>query len=110
HALAAHELELARQFGAARPIGVALRTLGLVTPGEAALEPLAGAVATLAPSPARLEVARARVELGAALRRLGRRTAAQEELRLGLDLAHRCGALALADRARDELAAAGARP
>jgi DNA-binding CsgD family transcriptional regulator len=109
-ALAAHELELAREFGAARPIGVALRTLGLVTPGAVGLEPLAEAVATLAPSPARLELARARVELGAALRRLGRRTAAQEELRLGLDLAHRCGALALGERARDELAAAGARP
>ncbi|HVE68830.1 MAG TPA: helix-turn-helix transcriptional regulator, partial [Solirubrobacteraceae bacterium] len=33
-----------------------------------------------------------------------------DELRLALDLAHRCGASALVDRAREELAAAGARP
>jgi DNA-binding CsgD family transcriptional regulator len=108
--LAGHELGLAREFGAARPVGGALRTLGLVTPGEAGADLLQEAVATLHSSPARLELARAHVELGAALRRLGRRSAAQEELRPGLDLAHRCGALALAERARDELAAAGARP
>jgi len=50
------------------------------------------------------------VELGAALRRANRRREAREPLREGLDLAHRCGATALAERARTELGAAGARP
>jgi DNA-binding CsgD family transcriptional regulator len=108
--LAHQELELARAFGAPRAIGVALRTAGLLAGGERGLHLLAESVETLAESPARLELARARTELGAALRRAGRRQAAQEELRLGLDLAHRLGATALAERARDELSAAGARP
>lgn len=61
-------------------------------------------------SPARLEHARALVELGAAQRRANQRTAAREPLRAGLDLAHRCGATRLAERARSELAATGAKP
>ena len=59
---------------------------------------------------ARLEYAKALVELGAALRRANRRNEAREPLREGLDLAHRCGAAALEERARTELEAAGARP
>src|SRR4051794_30267062 len=110
HDLAAHELALAHDFGAARPEGVALRTLGLVSPGGPDAGRLAEAVATLERSPAQLELARARCDLGAALRRTGRRNDAQEQLRLALDRAHRGGAAALSDRARDELAAAGARP
>ena len=61
-------------------------------------------------SGAALEHARALVELGAALRRAGHRLKSVEPLREGLDLAHRCGASALAARARDELVTAGARP
>jgi len=61
-------------------------------------------------SPARLEHARALVELGAAQRRANQRTAAREPLRAGLDLAHRCGATRLAEHARAELAATGAKP
>ena len=60
-------------------------------------------------SPARLEHARALVDLGAALRRANRRAEARRELRTGLDLASRCGAWALAERARTELRAAGGR-
>jgi DNA-binding CsgD family transcriptional regulator len=108
--LAGHEVALAREFGSPRAIGVGLRILGLVTAGEEGRSRLVQAVGALARSPARLELARARCDLGAALRRMGRRGDAQEQLRLALDLAHRCGAHALADRARDELAAAGARP
>jgi DNA-binding NarL/FixJ family response regulator len=50
------------------------------------------------------------VALGAALRREGKRTAAREHLRRGLELAHRCGARPLVTEARAELLAAGARP
>ena len=106
-ALARAELEDARRVGLARGIGVATRTLGLVE-GDRAL--LREAVAVLAGSPAVLELARTQVELGAALRRANQRAEAREPLRAGLDLAQRCGATRLAERARSELRATGARP
>jgi DNA-binding CsgD family transcriptional regulator len=57
-----------------------------------------------------LEQARALVDLGVALRRARRPSDARLPLREGLELAVRCGAAVLAQRARDELLAAGARP
>lgn len=108
--LTQEELELARAFGAPRALGIALRTAGLLAERRQALELLEEAVRTLAPSPSRLEHARALTDLGAALRRGGRPTDAREPLRLALDLAHRCGAEPLAERAREELVAAGGRP
>ncbi|MDA0140499.1 helix-turn-helix transcriptional regulator, partial [Solirubrobacter deserti] len=62
------------------------------------------------PAPARLEQLRALVELGAALRRSGRLEAARDVLRGALHHADRGGARRLAQRARAELVAAGARP
>jgi DNA-binding CsgD family transcriptional regulator len=53
---------------------------------------------------------KALVDLGAALRRANKRTEAREQLRLGLELAHKLGASGLAERAQTELAATGARP
>jgi DNA-binding CsgD family transcriptional regulator len=108
--LVEEELELARSFGAARAVGIALRARALARRGDAAVAGLREAVETLAASPARLERARALVDLGAALRRAGRRKDALEALREGLDGADRCGAHQLATRARAELKAAGARP
>jgi DNA-binding CsgD family transcriptional regulator len=61
-------------------------------------------------SPGRLEHAYALTDLGAALRRGNRRTEARDQLRSGLELAQRCGATRLAERAHEELVAAGARP
>jgi DNA-binding NarL/FixJ family response regulator len=61
-------------------------------------------------SPAPLEHARALADLGSALRRGGQRAQAREHLRRSLDLAHRLGGIAVADRAREELRIAGARP
>jgi DNA-binding CsgD family transcriptional regulator len=104
------ELTLARAFGAPGPLGVALRVRGLVEPGGADLDLLREAVEVLADTGAELEYARALVDFGAALRRAGRRADGAEALREGLDLAHGCGAGALAARAREELVAAGARP
>ncbi len=107
--LAAEELELAEEFGAPRALGVALRAAGLVSGGEAGVAQLNRATEVLARSPARLEQARALTDFGAALRRAGRRADAREPLRHGLELAVRCGATVLAQRAGDELNAAGAR-
>ncbi len=110
-ALVRTELEQAQRVGHARRVGVALRSLGTLQAGEhRGLRMLAQAVGVLAASPARLEHARALVDLGAALRRRGERAAARAPLREGLDLANRCGAVRLGERARVELAAAGARP
>jgi DNA-binding CsgD family transcriptional regulator len=108
--LAAAELELARSFGARRTLGVALRVAGVVEGGEQGLALLVDAAATLEQSPARLEYARALTDLGSALRRAGQRQEARMRLRLGLDLAYRCRAPALVERAREELVAAGSRP
>jgi DNA-binding CsgD family transcriptional regulator len=104
------ELQDARQAGLPRPAGIALRTRGLLEGGERGLRDLREAAELAAASSARLEHARALVELGAALRRANQRTAAREPLRTGLDLAYRCGATRLAQQARAELLAAGARP
>jgi DNA-binding CsgD family transcriptional regulator len=108
--LVGEELELARRFGAPRPIGVALRAAGLIEPGDAGIDLLKEAVEALEQSPARLEHARALVDLGSALRRRRHRADAREPLRSGLDMAHRFGARLIAEQARTELLATGARP
>jgi tetratricopeptide (TPR) repeat protein len=108
--LADEELALARRWGDPHGIGASLRVLGLVEGGEAGVGLLREAVEVLAGSEARLEHARALVDLGAALRRGNQRTEARERLREGVDLARRVGALGLAGRANEEIAATGARP
>jgi len=108
--LSAEEVELAREWGASRALGKALRTAGLVEGGEAGLPLLREAVDALEDSSALLERARALTELGAALRRANRRREAREPLRQGLELAHSCGAKPLAEHAHTELLATGARP
>ncbi len=64
----------------------------------------------LAGSPAILEHARALTELGATLRRSNHRAEARAFLTTALQLAETCGATGLAQRAREELIATGARP
>ncbi|MBV9380360.1 MAG: AAA family ATPase [Streptosporangiaceae bacterium] len=108
--LCAEEISLARHWGAARAIGVALRAAGLVADGDRGIESLTEAVRVLRDSSGRLELARALLDLGAAQRRAGARTTAREYLRESLDLAYALGGLAIADRARQELVAAGSRP
>src|SRR5207248_3072269 len=108
-ALAREELELSQRWGAARTIGISLRALGLVEGGRAGERLLREAVEVLADSPARLEHARALVDLGAALRRGNNRSDARQLLRQGVELAHQCGARALAGRGNEELVATGAR-
>jgi DNA-binding CsgD family transcriptional regulator len=109
-ALADEELALARHWGDPQAIGASLRVLGLVERAKGGIELLREAVEVLAGSEARLEHARALVDLGAALRRANQRAEARERLREGVDLARRVGALGLAGRANEEIAATGARP
>jgi DNA-binding CsgD family transcriptional regulator len=108
--LAETELGLARSVGVRRGIGIALRTLAALSPDADAVELLRQATATLQDTPAVLELARAQLDLGAALRRLGHRIEARDPLRQALEIATRCGAVPLAERAREESLLAGARP
>jgi len=108
--LAREEVHLARPLGQPRALGMALRAAGLAEGGRPGIELLYEAVEVLERSPARLEHARALTDLGSALRSDGQRAAAREPLRLGLDLAHRCDAGALVERAHQELLTTGARP
>jgi DNA-binding CsgD family transcriptional regulator len=108
--LANEQVGLARAFGRPRTLGVSLRAAGLVQGGEAGLALLNEAVQTLTGAASPLELARARSDYGAALRRAGRRVQARAELERALDLAHRVGARRIANQARTELIAAGAKP
>jgi DNA-binding CsgD family transcriptional regulator len=108
--LAEEELALAHRWDTPRAIGVALRAVGVARDGDAGVDSLRAAVDALQTSHAPLELARAHTDLGAMLRRLGQRSEACEQLRAGLDLAHRLGGIAVAERAREELTIAGARP
>ena len=103
------ELEAARRWGAPGALARALRLLGTLR-REAGHELLREAVLIAEASPARLEHAEALVALGSAMRRAGQRSKAREPLRRGFELASRCGASPLAERARAELYSAGGRP
>jgi DNA-binding CsgD family transcriptional regulator len=105
--LAERGLERARRWGTRSRLGHAMRSLGLVAGGDAGIEHLRAAVELLEESPAGLEHMRALTELGGALRRAGRRADARQPLRQALELARRRGALAIAQRAHEELAATG---
>ncbi len=85
------------------------RILGLLDQ-QAGIEVLRESVDLLAPTDYKLDLAKAKVDLGAALRRAKERKASRDPLREGMELAHRCGATALVERARTELEATGARP
>jgi len=104
------EIEIARRWRAPRPLGAALRAAGLIERGADGVELLRESVDVLAASPALLERAKSLTELGAALRRTGHRAEARPLLHDGLELADRCGAQPVAERAHAELLATGARP
>ncbi|MFD7667370.1 ATP-binding protein [Streptomyces sp. NPDC059788] len=100
----------ARRFGTATAVGEALHCAATVIGGGRALKLLAEAVRELEHSPAGYALAEALVDHGAALRRAGLPQDAAERLYRGLEGAVHCGADGLAERARDELSAAGLRP
>jgi DNA-binding CsgD family transcriptional regulator len=107
--LAAGALAAARRGGAPTAIARALRAAARAERGERAIDLHREALATLDGLPPRLERTHALIDLGAALRRNRRRAEAREHLTQGLRQALDGGALALAETAEVELAAAGAR-
>jgi DNA-binding CsgD family transcriptional regulator len=101
---------LAEQVGLPGPRAAALHALATATGGQRAVALLEQARELVRDAPVRLEYVRTLVGLGAALRRANRRTDARDALREALDLAEHGGMRLLAHRARQELAATGARP
>jgi DNA-binding CsgD family transcriptional regulator len=100
----------ARDPGAPRQLGHALRGAGRVIGGDEGLGLLEEATAVVEPSPARLESAYALGDLGVELIQRRRKREGREALRLALEQALRCGATALAERVRGDLGAGGGRP
>jgi DNA-binding CsgD family transcriptional regulator/tetratricopeptide (TPR) repeat protein len=107
--LAERDAELARSAGALRALGTALRALGVARGGERGIELLEKAVAGHERSGTALEEARSLLELGSALRRSGRRRDARAVLRRAQECGRACGAVAVVERATEELSASGAR-
>jgi DNA-binding CsgD family transcriptional regulator len=108
--LAAAELEVAQGMDVPRAVGVTLRAVAGLERDADAVDVLREAASVLEASPAVLELARAHLDLGSALRRLGHRIEAREPLLQALEIATSCGAVPLAERAREESLLAGARP
>jgi DNA-binding CsgD family transcriptional regulator len=108
--LVAEELDQARRGRTTSAVIRNLRILGLIERGQRGIDLLSDAVTIGEGGPPRLEYVHALIDLGAALRRANHRVAARDPLRKGLELSYRGGATELADLARTELAATGARP
>jgi ATP/maltotriose-dependent transcriptional regulator MalT len=108
--LVEEEIQLARLFEVPISLGIALRRRAFTRTGDEALHSLQEAVRVLEATEAKLELARTLWRLGRQLRRSGQRVRARTHLGLGLDLAHRCGAIGLEADIREELTAAGGRP
>jgi DNA-binding CsgD family transcriptional regulator len=109
HEVLAPAVVAARRSREPYELGVTLRTAALIE-NPVGVELLREAQAVLEASEIRLQHARVLIDLGAALRRQGYRRDARDPLAQGIDLAQRCHAAPLVDRARTELLAAGARP
>ena len=85
--LAESSLELARTWGTAKAIAIALRARAMTGADEERRVDLEQALGVLEGTPWRLDTARAGVDLGAALRRAGRRRQAREHLLAAMDQA-----------------------
>lgn len=105
--LVAEEVDNANAFGAP---GLLARSLREAAEIEGSTDGLRTAVEVAEASTARLEQARALAAYGSALRRERKQTEAREPLRRALELASACGANAVAEFARSEIYASGARP
>jgi DNA-binding CsgD family transcriptional regulator len=108
--LAEEEVGLARRWEVPGALADALRVHGLAAGGETGLSSLQEAARLLEHSPRRLLLGHTLVDLGVAQRRASRRTASRDVLRQALHLAQELDLPTLAERARRELLAAGARP
>jgi DNA-binding CsgD family transcriptional regulator len=105
--LAQRELHQADGLGVPRALGIALRVAGFIADDLALLE---RSVTVLERSPAELELAYSQLMLGIGYRRARRSRDARAPLGRALDAARELGAAVLAERAAQELRAAGARP
>ncbi|MEU0534144.1 AAA family ATPase [Amycolatopsis tolypomycina] len=104
--LAEEDINASARWGAARPLGTALTTLGLVREDDEAERALQKAITTLRSSPSRLQLATALTELGTLQARHGQSEKAIETLRQAVELSEQCGARPLARRAAEELRSA----
>ncbi len=104
------EIRLAVLFEVPVALGVALRRRAFTETGDRACRTFREAITVLEETDATLQLAHAHAGLGRARRLAGQRASARTHLVIGLDLAHRCGALGLETELRQELLAAGARP
>jgi DNA-binding CsgD family transcriptional regulator len=103
-------LVAARGLGVPRYIARGLHASALAHADGPDIDQLQEAVSIYERIDAPLELAHALANLGTALRHRRQSADARDPLRRALDLAHACGALALAERAEHGLRAAGARP
>ncbi|MCL7495244.1 LuxR C-terminal-related transcriptional regulator [Streptomyces sp. MCA2] len=108
--LAQQELEQAQAWGAPRTLGISLRTVAVTVRGRQGLKQLEASVGLLEEAGATLEQARSLVEYGTLRCEAGHVRLGRDTARRGLDLARQCGAVGLADLARERLHAWGARP
>nr|BFE99347.1 hypothetical protein GCM10020241_10230 [Streptoalloteichus tenebrarius] len=104
------DLVAARRWGSPRPMGRALWSVAMTSPAERREELLTEAVGLFERAGAQLDAAGATLDLGRLHAERGRQREAREVLRTAMDLAARCGATPLAERARAALVAAGGRP
>jgi DNA-binding CsgD family transcriptional regulator len=105
--LADEHLVAARRWGAPSAVAEGTMALGVVAGGRRGSELLEDAVELLRNEPRRLLYATALTELGTLLRRERRRADSRGPLREALQLARRCGGVAVARRAAEELEATG---
>jgi DNA-binding CsgD family transcriptional regulator len=109
-ALATHNLELSRAFGAPTAVARGLRTLACTLPDTERIGPLETAVEMLDGRSNVMDRCCAMVDLGRAYRDAGDTASARMILREAADMAVRIGAASLIDVATEELHATGARP
>jgi DNA-binding CsgD family transcriptional regulator len=108
--LATENLEIARAFGAPIPIASGLRCLALASPQSDRIPLLEEALSLLEGRADELDRCLILLDLGRARRERHETSLARVALRAAADVAARMGAVALMDRAADELHASGARP
>lgn len=103
-------LRLAQAFGLNQEIGAAMRAKAALMTGPERQHLLQESLASLEEAGNALDLAETLCELGAEVRRSGQRVRSRELLSRAMDIAYRNGALAVVNRAREELLASGARP
>jgi DNA-binding CsgD family transcriptional regulator len=109
-AIAAEGVELARALGVARTLGLSLRGAALVGVGDDAEALLLEAAEVFESGGVANELARTLTDIGERREAGGRFDDARETLQRALELAEDCGATVTAQRARNALVRAGARP